>query len=63
MVSNLISGEVTINFDLLSHQWVTTTASISIEGSIQMDLAVFNQAHGHLLDPDSQYMERKYLMW
>lgn len=63
MVSNLISGGVTVKFDLLSHQWVTTTAPISIERSIQMDLAVFNQAHGHLLNPDSQYVERKYLMW
>lgn len=35
----------------------------SMERSVQMDLAVFNQADGHLLNPDSQYVERKYLMW
>lgn len=62
-VSNSIFSGVTHQFwpahPLVSHN----NGFTSMERSVQMDLAVFNQADGHLLNPDSQYVERKYLMW
>lgn len=63
IIFNLISGGgLTIRSDLLSHQWVNNSLYLHREISSN-GFSLFNQAQGHLLNNDLQYVERKYLMW